>query len=276
MLVRARVRGSFVRPRARCRGLCLWPLSRRRRRRVCSPRAGLCVFRRPVVVAPSVAVPLAGRSPSLSPLFPPRSLRRPRRCCRVCSCWLLRFSFSARRFRRACLRCRGLRRGVWSWRGCRLRSRPRRGCPRGLSVGGCVRGVFGRVGRRPGVLRAPLRRACVRRRRVWRWRGATGVSGGAVSVRPAAVGVVVALLRRFRLRLVGVGGLRGGLAPAACGVSLRLFRAPAVGRVGCCRFWRVGFGFPACSRRRAARAFLSAGFFCPKKFKKMNFGTKIS
>ena len=265
VLVRARVRGLCVRPRARCLGSFWLRLSRRRRRRGRSRRGGLCACLWRVVVAPSVAVALCGLSPSLFPLFPPRLSRRPRRCCRVCSCWLFRFAFPAPRLRGACLLRGCLRRGFWARRGRRLRSRPRRGCPRGLSVGGCVFCRVGRVGRRRGGLRAAFRRARVRRRRLRFWRGAACVSGRAVSVRPVAVGVGVALLLRPRLRLVGVGGLCGGLALAARGVSVRLLRAPVVGRVAAGGRRRLGFGLPARSSRRPACAFLGAGFFCPKK-----------
>ena len=83
-----------------------------------------------------------------------------------------------------------------------------------------------------------------------------------MSVRPAAVGVVVALLLRPRLRLVGVGGVCGGLASAACRVPVRVLRAPVVvGRVGLRGRGRVGFRFSARSPRRPARAFLRRGLF---------------
>ena len=265
-MVRARRGGLCVRPRARCRASFWLRRLRRRRRRGLSRRGGLCACLRPAVVAPCVVPARCGLSPSLSPLFPPRLSRRPRRCCRVCSRWVLRFSFPAPRLRGACLRCGCLRRGFGAGRGRRLRSRPRRGCSRGVSVGGRVFRRVGRVRRRRVGLRAAFRRARVRRRRLRFWLWSACVSFGAVSVRPVAVGVLVALFLWAWLWLVGVGGVRGGLAPAARGVPLWLLRAPCVGRVASRRrVRRLGGGLPARPPRRPACAVLSAGFFLQKK-----------
>ena len=248
LLVRARRPGLCVRRLVRRPGSSWSPRSRRVRRRPPLRGAGLSGCLRPVVAALCVAPVCCGLSPCRCGLF-----RSP--CVggrsNVGVCGVLRFALVVACVRAACAARRGVCRRVWPSCRCWLRGWPRRRCACCLPVGGRVLG--GVLRRWPARLCAALRCAgvCLLRAR--------GVPLGAVSGWPRAVCVCVGLFLRSRFGVLGFGGVCGGFGLAGRGVSVWLFRAPVLGRVGCRRCWRLVFWFSP-GRARAKFAFLRQAF----------------